>query len=217
MLNNVSKFVDIVARHPATMGNAYLLYTGVLHQELVLSVYKLRWKRLNSVDTRTVFEQKELLSSAVCDPTLQTINLFQTETQPTYSVRLFWAVATFWRLRSVPLPPRYSCGRRFCKTGGGYRSSNGCRGPVYNVDSTTLGVGSQVESGAQQQCWRLCLDKQIALLYPLTNPPPTKPPREAVDLQLCFLQTNPYITNPKVFLSLIEFLNAFRDACNLIL
>lgn len=127
-------------------------------------------------------------------------------------MRLFWAVATFWRLRSVPLPPRYSCGRHFCKTGGGYRSSNGWRGPVYNVDSTTLGVGSQVESGAQQQCWRLCLDKQIALPYPLTNPPPSKPPREAVDLQLCFLQTNPYITNPKVFLSLIEFLNALIHA-----
>lgn len=69
-----------------------------------------------------------------------------------------------------------------------------------------------MESGAQQQCWRLCLDKQIALPYPLTIPPPTKPPREAVDLQLCFLQTNPYITNPKVLLSPIEVLNALIRA-----
>lgn len=74
-----------------------------------------------------------------------------------------------------------------------------------------------MESGAQQQCWRLCLDKQIALPYPLTNPPPTKPPREAVDLQLCFLQTNPYITNPKVFLSLIEFYNASKHASYLLI
>lgn len=33
-----------------------------------------------------------------------------------------------------------------------------------------------------------------------------------LDLQPCFLQTNPYITNPMVVLSLIEFFNALIHA-----
>lgn len=64
----------------------------------------------------------------------------------------------------------------------------------------------RAESEAQQQTLLRQSDRN-----PLTPPPPTnqptRPQGEAEDLQLCLLQTNPYITNPNGFLSLKVFIN----------